>query len=132
MQIHNEIPKEVLSCKTTELYKYVEDLSLFHLKGKEANPLFISTLLHGNETTGFYGLQSLLNNLDLTQAIALLTPFGRQVSEHRRGVQEDASHHKTPKFKSLSTYPVKLAKPYNHTQGRPPEACILLMAKAPR
>ena len=54
------IPDGLLTVKADELYDLLGGPTLFHLEGKNTTPLFISTLLHGNETTGFYSLQALL------------------------------------------------------------------------
>jgi succinylglutamate desuccinylase len=53
-------PTELLTAKAEELHDLFPNPTLFHLKGRINNPLFISVLLHGNETTGFLALQKLL------------------------------------------------------------------------
>jgi len=59
---YNELPDGFLNAKAENLHCILEKPSLIHLKGKKTEPLFISTLLHGNETTGLYALQKLLRN----------------------------------------------------------------------
>lgn len=56
-----ELPEDFLSCKVEHLHDILQKPTLIHLQGDIEQPLFISTLLHGNETTGFYALQNLLN-----------------------------------------------------------------------
>lgn len=56
----NFFPPELLTATTESLHSLVPDPTLFHLEGKQKAPLFISVLLHGNETTGFLALQKLL------------------------------------------------------------------------
>jgi len=59
----NEIdtyPEAFLNCKPDELYGLLGRPTLIHLQGDRPEPLFICTLLHGNETTGIYALQQLL------------------------------------------------------------------------
>ncbi len=58
------IPKELLSIDVASLHTLVPEPTLFHLPGKHKRPLFISVLLHGNETTGFLALQKLLIKYD--------------------------------------------------------------------
>lgn len=57
----NFIPKALLTATPESLHSLCPDPTIFHLPGKHKNPLFVSVLLHGNETTGFLALQKLLN-----------------------------------------------------------------------
>ncbi|HPE59936.1 MAG: succinylglutamate desuccinylase/aspartoacylase family protein [Thiothrix sp.] len=43
-----------------ELGRILPNPTLIHLQGQRADTLFVSTLLHGNEDSGFYALQQLL------------------------------------------------------------------------
>ena len=54
------LPAGLLEAEATELLELLGSPTLIHLQGKQTEPLFISTLLHGNETTGFYAVQRLL------------------------------------------------------------------------
>ncbi|MCW8957286.1 MAG: M14 family metallopeptidase [Gammaproteobacteria bacterium] len=56
----DKLPNGFLSCKVEHLHDILQKPTLIHLQGEIEQPLFISTLLHGNETTGFYALQNLL------------------------------------------------------------------------
>lgn len=56
----NHLPEGLLTAKAEDLHRFLETPTLFHLKGSNPQPLFICTLLHGNETTGLYALQRLL------------------------------------------------------------------------
>ncbi len=56
----NNFPKELLTIDVRSIHSLVSEPTLFHLEGKLKQPLFISVLLHGNETTGFLALQKLL------------------------------------------------------------------------
>jgi len=53
-------PKELLTADAKDLHALIPEATLFHLSGKQKEPLFISVLLHGNETTGLLALQKLL------------------------------------------------------------------------
>jgi len=54
------LPEGLLDAEATELHDLLGSPTLIHLQGERPEPLFISTLLHGNETTGFYAVQRLL------------------------------------------------------------------------
>jgi succinylglutamate desuccinylase len=53
-------PDELYDADVKELVDILDGPTLFHLEGTEKKPLFISTLLHGNETTGFLAMQRIL------------------------------------------------------------------------
>jgi len=74
LQQFTELPEGFLNAKAQDLYAMLERPSLIHLVGKNSQPLFISTLLHGNETTGFYAIQKLLRQyqqIDLPRSISI-------------------------------------------------------------
>lgn len=56
----NHLPDGLLTAKAEDLHLLLDAPTLIHLDGINPQPLFICTLLHGNETTGLYALQSLL------------------------------------------------------------------------
>lgn len=56
------IPSGLLEVSTREIGSILPGPSLIRIKGKAEPPLFVATLLHGNETTGFLSLQQLLKN----------------------------------------------------------------------
>jgi len=58
-EVHH-LPDGFLTAKAEDLSGLLEAPTLFHLEGKNPQPLFICTLLHGNETTGLYAVQRLL------------------------------------------------------------------------
>ena len=56
----DHFPDQLLNIRSEEIHEVLEGPTLIHLPGKEKKPLFCVTLLHGNETTGFYAIQKLL------------------------------------------------------------------------
>ena len=69
----NSYPDELLTIAAEALHTLIPEPTLFHLPGKRQDPLFISVLLHGNETTGFLALQKLLikyHNQELPRALS--------------------------------------------------------------
>ena len=57
-----KIPDGLLTCKASDLSKIVKQPTLIHLEGAIKRPLFITIMLHGNETTGLYAIQELLKS----------------------------------------------------------------------
>lgn len=58
-------PKDLLKYEIRELHKAFGCATvLLHIPGKIKPPLFISTLLHGNEWTGFHALQEFIRKND--------------------------------------------------------------------
>jgi succinylglutamate desuccinylase len=56
----DHLPDNLLQAGTEDLLELLSIPTLIHLEGDNKQPLFISTLLHGNETTGFYAIQKIL------------------------------------------------------------------------
>ncbi|MBT8128101.1 MAG: succinylglutamate desuccinylase/aspartoacylase family protein [Gammaproteobacteria bacterium] len=68
------LPNGLLEADATELKRLLGSPTLIHLPGEKREPLFICTLLHGNETTGFYAIQRLLKqyqNKPLPRAVSI-------------------------------------------------------------
>ena len=60
LNILTDIPNAFLTVDATKLHSVLNGPTLFHLEGRHKEPLFVSTLLHGNETTGLQAIQKLL------------------------------------------------------------------------
>jgi len=60
LKVYNEIPKGFETIDLDYVHTLIDGPCLFHLKGEIDRPLFVSTLLHGNETTSFIVLQRLI------------------------------------------------------------------------
>jgi succinylglutamate desuccinylase len=60
LTIYEDIPSGLLQCEATELHRILPGPSLIHLPGDRPEPLFISVLLHGNETTGWDAIRAVL------------------------------------------------------------------------
>ncbi len=54
------LPEGLLEATSETLHTLLPEPTLVHLPGKQAAPLFVSVLLHGNEPTGFMAIQLLL------------------------------------------------------------------------
>ncbi|WP_455367123.1 M14 family metallopeptidase, partial [Kaarinaea lacus] len=87
LNIIQHIPKGLLTTPPTELYTILDKPTLIHLSGHREPPLFVSVLLHGNETAGYYAIQELLkkyHNATLPRSLSIFignieaAKFGRR------------------------------------------------------
>ncbi len=72
-QLEN-LPPELLSLAATQLHQVLDGPTLIHLRGRREPALFISILLHGNETTGWEAVRGLLQkyrNKELPRSLAI-------------------------------------------------------------
>lgn len=141
------IPDAFLDAKAEELHKILPAPTLFHLQGINPQPLFLSTLLHGNETTGLYAIQRLLKkyqNKPLPRAISLFIGNIAAARENQRRLddQDDynriwpGSHHNDSPEKDMMqtvTNIMKKKKPFasidihNNTGKNPHYGCINIL-----
>lgn len=70
-----ELPAGFLDTDYRNLFKLLSTPTLIHLQGKKTKPLFISTLLHGNENTGLIALQSFLKKYESKELPRSLSIF---------------------------------------------------------
>jgi succinylglutamate desuccinylase len=87
LQQYYELPDGFLNAGAQTLHRILEKPSLIHLQGKHVEPLFISTLLHGNETTGLYAIQKLLRSYQETILPRSLSIFVANVKAAEFGVR---------------------------------------------
>ncbi|MCB0367331.1 MAG: succinylglutamate desuccinylase/aspartoacylase family protein [Bdellovibrionaceae bacterium] len=59
LNILRDLPDVLLTCRPDELFGEFGGPILLEIGHQDCPPLFVSTLLHGNETTGFFALQRL-------------------------------------------------------------------------
>ena len=87
LNIIHHIPDGLLTAPATELYRVLDRPTLIHLSGHREPPLFVSVLLHGNETAGYYAIQELLkkyHNATLPRSLSIFignveaAKFGRR------------------------------------------------------
>jgi len=62
LNILNHVPDWFYDISPKDLHSRLPGPTLIHLTGHREEPVFVSVLLHGNETTGFFAIQELLNN----------------------------------------------------------------------
>lgn len=75
LHITDTLPEGLLDCEAAQLHQHLSGPTLIHLPGRREQPLFVSVLLHGNETTGWEAIRSLLRDYrdrELPRALSLL------------------------------------------------------------
>ena len=68
------MPEGLTSLDARELHLKLPGPALIHLPGRQAEPLFVSVLLHGNEDTGWEAMRVLLRTYaqkELPRALSL-------------------------------------------------------------
>jgi len=73
LRIHTQLPAELLDCDASELHDHLGGPALIRLEGEAEPALFVSVLLHGNETSGWDGVRRYLR--DTPQLPRSLTLF---------------------------------------------------------
>ncbi|HEC13879.1 MAG TPA: peptidase M14 [Acidiferrobacteraceae bacterium] len=87
LRVVDSLPQGFVDVAAVDLYSVVSGPSLIHLSGRHPEPLFVSVLLHGNETTGLTTVQRLLKKYrdqELPRAISL---FVGNVEAARQGMR---------------------------------------------
>lgn len=87
LTILHHLPAGLLDVEPTNLHRVLDGPTLIHLPGRRRQPLFISTLLHGNETTSFYAMRSLLRRHADHQLPRALSLFIGNVAAASRGLR---------------------------------------------
>ena len=80
-------PKELLNIRAEELYTIFPEPTLLHLQGMRPDTIFISILLHGNESTGFYVIQELLKKYENTPLPKSISIFFGNTQAARHGLR---------------------------------------------
>lgn len=144
----NYIPDGFLDAKAEDLFDILKTPTLFHLDGVNPKPLFISTLLHGDETTGLYAIQRLLKKYSekkLPKSISIFIGNIAAAKENKRHLdnQDDynriwpGSHYSESPEKDMMqavTYIMCKKKPFasidihNNTGKNPHYACINILS----
>ena len=87
LQILNHLPARLLEVGAAQLHEVLSGPTLIHLPGRRTEPLFVSVLLHGNEDTGWYAVQSLLRKYHDRELPRALSVFIGNVAAGRVGVR---------------------------------------------
>ncbi len=80
-----ELPPELLEVSATELYRILPGPTLIHLRGHHPEPILLSVLLHGDETSGWEAARSLLREWMGRRLPRALSLFVGNVAAAREG-----------------------------------------------
>lgn len=93
----NNIPDGLLECKADELYKVLQGPALIELEGTRKQPLFLSVLLHGNETSGWEVAKNILNkykNTFLPRSLILFIGNVEAASQGKRRLDSQPDYNR--------------------------------------
>ena len=80
-------PKDLLTIRAEELHTIFPEPTLLHLNGLRPETVFVSVLLHGNETTGFYVIQELLRKYENTRLPRSISIFFGNTKAAQHGLR---------------------------------------------
>ena len=87
LTIRHDIPQGLTEIPASQLYQALPGPTLIHLQGRRDPGLFVSVLLHGNETTGYAAIQELLKKYQKQTLPRSLSIFIGNVEAARHGVR---------------------------------------------
>jgi len=87
LTVIDHIPEKLLAVDATQLHTVLTGPTLIHLPGRREQPLFISTLLHGNEITGWQAIQKLLIDNKGKELPRALSIFIGNISAAKYGIR---------------------------------------------
>ena len=88
-QIKRGIEPELLTLEATELHHVLEGPTVFDLTKDEIQPFFISTLLHGNETSGWDAARRFVTERPDASLLLLIGNVGAAAANVRHMPEED-------------------------------------------
>ena len=83
----DNLPDGLLNVPVESLAALLGGPTLIHLPGRRPEPLFVTVLAHGNESTGFYAVQSLLQKYRDRELPRALSIFVGNVTAAREGLR---------------------------------------------
>ena len=96
-EIH-ELPAGFLEADHRNMLSLLKAPTLIHLSGKNTQPLFISTLLHGNEDTGLIALQKLLTkyeSIELPRSLSIFIGNVAAAEQDMRHLDDQPDYNRT-------------------------------------
>lgn len=81
------LPNEFLTARPEQMLELLGGPALVHLPGRREQPLFVSVLLHGNETTGLLAIQHLLQKYTGQELPRSLSLFVGNVEAAQSGLR---------------------------------------------
>ena len=86
LRIFDQPPAELWACSADELADKLGGPSLIRLPGRVPQPLFVSTLLHGNETTGWDAVRRHARQWRRADTASRVDPVYRQRARRARRI----------------------------------------------
>ncbi|MEJ2376187.1 MAG: M14 family metallopeptidase [Pseudolabrys sp.] len=83
----DHFPDVLMDLPASELWRQLRGPSLFYLGGRQAEPLFVSVLLHGNEDSGWRAIQSLLRQHRSTILPRAMLLFVGNIAAAKAGIR---------------------------------------------
>ena len=91
LRVHRSLPEGLLACAATDLHGHLGGPTLLHLQGDRSPALFVSVLLHGNETSGWDGLRRYLaQNPTLPRDLTVFIGNTRAAAQEMRALPGEA------------------------------------------
>lgn len=87
LNLLDHVPSGLLSAEPHELARVLGGPTLIHLPGRRERPLFVSTLLHGNEDTSWRAIRALLNRYHERELPRALSLFIGNVAAAAKGLR---------------------------------------------
>ena len=87
LNLYEDLPAGLLKARIEDLEDLLGGPSLIHLPGRRPEPLFVTVLSHGNESTGFRAVQSLLREYRDRELPRALSLFIANVAAARHGLR---------------------------------------------
>lgn len=87
LRITETLPQGFLTSRPEELLDLLGGPTLIHLPGRRSKPLFVSILLHGNETTGLFTIQNLLRRYEDSELPRSMSILVGNVKAAARGLR---------------------------------------------
>jgi hypothetical protein len=94
---HDRLPDGLLETPVEELEALLGGPTLIHLPGRRPDPLFVTVLAHGNESTGFYAVQSLLQawcDRELPRALSVFIGNVAAASKSQRNLDGQVDYNR--------------------------------------
>lgn len=127
LSIFEEMPTGLLQCQARDLHNLLSGPSLIHLQGTRPEPLFISVLLHGNETSGWDAVRSILKAFEgrpLPRSISLFIGNVQAAREGVRHLQDQPDYNRIWKAEGHHLEDVMVRQVLEQMQERDVFACI--------
>lgn len=95
--VFDSLPEGFLDCPADRLAEILPGPTLFNLAGRDPHPLFVSTLLHGNEDSGLRAAQEILRRhaaRGLNRSLLLFIGNVRAAAAHLRTLPDQRDHNR--------------------------------------